>query len=260
MSGLFLKRHLLKKMIARNVMRLLWVVVFLLFAVVVFLLGGWVVGVLLHVAVVAPLLWGTLSPNSRLFGPIWSRADDEGIWLTLDDGPDPEDTPKILELLERHGIHAVFFVVGQKAEKYPELIRRIHDSGHVLGNHTWSHPQASFWCKGPWATQREIVRCQEVVESITGEAPTMFRAPVGHSNFFVHPVLRHLGLTLVGWSSRGFDAVEDDVESVTRKLFKTMAPDAIILLHESTPMAVDVVGRVIEHAHNRGWEFADPKL
>ncbi|NCQ65054.1 MAG: polysaccharide deacetylase family protein, partial [Alphaproteobacteria bacterium] len=88
-------------------------------------------------------------------------------------------------------------------EQHPELIREIVRRGHQIGNHTWSHPQASFWCHGPIRTYREIARCQSAIKAITGAAPTVFRAPVGHSNLFVHPVLEKFGLRLAGWSSRG---------------------------------------------------------
>jgi len=221
--------------------------------------GHWWQGVTLHAIVVGGVLWGTLNPSSQMFGPIQTQTGSEDLWLTIDDGPDPADTPELLALLDRHHVKAVFFVIGEKAEKYPELVRAIHEAGHTIGNHTWSHRQATFWCRGPWMTYREIAQCQSVVESITGQAPRLFRAPVGHSNLYVHGVMNKLGLRLIGWSARGFDAVAKDSEIVVERLVESMAPGSIVLAHEATPMAAEVVERIIQHIHTQGWHFGDPK-
>jgi len=215
-------------------------------------------GLVIHALVMIPLLWGTLQPSSCLFGAVITDTGGDALWLTIDDGPDPEDTPVLLDLLEKHQVKATFFVVGEKAERYPELIQRIVAEGHRLGNHTWSHPQGTFWCLGPWATYREIARCQDVIESITGEAPVIFRAPVGHSNVFVHAIMKRLDLSLIGWSARGFDAVSSDADEVMRKLENSMRPGAIVLAHESTPIAAEVIERTLAFAASQGWKFSLP--
>lgn len=221
-------------------------------------MGFWLAGVVLHLGVMGPLLWGTLSPNARLFGPIQTDTGTDDLWLTIDDGPDPVDTPALLKLLQKHRVKAIFFVIGDKAERYPELIQQIHDEGHEIGNHSWSHSQAWFWSHGPMRTRREIERCQQCVESITGVAPRVFRAPVGHHNVFVHEVLRRSNLRLVGWSSRGYDAVSTDAEEVTRRICGSMRPGAILLVHESTPIAEEVVEAILVHAEKQGWTFSIP--
>ncbi|MBK1831411.1 polysaccharide deacetylase family protein [Verrucomicrobiaceae bacterium R5-34] len=245
-------------MIAGNLVRLAVLIALYAWGIWLISTGAVWQGLLLHLCLVGPLLWGTLNPNSRLFGPLQRTVSDDRIWLTLDDGPDPVDTPAILELLENHGVKATFFVIGEKADRYPELIRRIVAEGHQLGNHTYSHPQGKFWSLGPWRTLREIRRCQESLRSITGEAPEIFRAPVGHHNVFVHPVLRAFGMRLVGWTSRGLDGVEKDASIVIRRLHQTMAPGSIVLAHESTPIAAEVVAAILEHAEAKGWEFTSP--
>lgn len=215
-------------------------------------------GIALHVACVGWLLLGTLNPQSKLFGAIQTQTGNEEIWLTFDDGPDEEDTPAILALLEKRGVKATFFVVGEKAQKHPDLIRQMHEGGHQIGNHTWSHPQSTFWCAGPWRTYREIVRCQEAVEEISGEAPKVFRAPVGHSNVFVHAVLARFGLKLVGWSSRGFDGVSQDADEVINRIKKSMGPGGIVLAHEDSKIALEVATAIIDHAEANGWSFRNP--
>ena len=219
--------------------------------------GHLISGVAMHLLIVGFLLAGTLNPSSRLFGPVRTRID-KGVWLTLDDGPDPVDTPSILDLLDRHGAKATFFVIGEKAEKHPDLIREIHRRGHQIGNHSYSHPRATFWCLGPRATHRQIVKCQRAVEAITGCAPQVFRAPVGHSNFFVHPVLKEEGLELIGWSSRGFDGVAASPDDVLRRIRNTADEGGIILAHEATPIAAEVIAGILAMGGENGWEFVIP--
>lgn len=214
-------------------------------------------GMALHGVMIAYVLFGTLSPSSRLFGAVETGCE-KGIWLTLDDGPDPTDTPAILDLLDRHHAKTTFFVIGKKAAKYPELIREIHRRGHQIGNHSWSHPHAFFWCLGPIRTYREIVRCQEIITSIIGEAPKVFRAPVGHYNIFVHPILKHFGLRLVGWSSRGFDGIDVSLTDVTKRIRKSARDGGIILAHETTPIAQEVVADILRFADENNWECVIP--
>ena len=97
-----------------------------------------------------------------------------------------------------------------------------------------------------------------MLESITGHAPKLFRAPVGHHQIFVHAVLKSLGLKLIGWSARGYDAVSSDEEKVIRSIRASMKPGVIILAHEATPIAVDVVESILQITKEKGWAFSIP--
>ena len=233
--------------------------IFLLFfgGIALAIYGHLALGIAIHVALVGFLLAGTLNPSSRLFGPVITSCE-KGIWITLDDGPDPVDTPAILDIFDRHDAKATFFVIGKKAERHPELIREIHRRGHQIGNHSWSHPHAFFWCLGPLRTYREIAKCQETIKGIIGVAPTVFRAPVGHYNVFVHPILKHFGLKLIGWSSRGYDGVSASLENVTGRIRKSAGEGGIILAHEATPIASEVVESIIRLAQEKGWSCIIP--
>ena len=246
-------------MIIAQVWRVLLIAAMFGSGIAAFVTEHFLMGSMIHLLIVGYLLAGTLNPSSRLFGPVQTHIK-KGIWLTLDDGPDPANTPAILDLLDRHEAKATFFVIGEKAQKHPELIREIHRRGHQIGNHSWSHPRAIFWCLGPIATQSEIVKCQRVIEDIIGQAPKVFRAPVGHSNFFVHPVLRQEGLKLVGWSSRGFDGVASQPEEVLRRIRATAGEGGIILAHEGTPIAREVVTGIMAMAVENGWKFVIPDV
>ncbi len=199
--------------------------------------AGWMVlGVM--AASHAVLLYATLRPNNQIFGPVITgfrpRHGNE-VWLTIDDGPDPEDTPRLLDLLDTHGARATFFVRGDRARAHPELIAEIVRRGQGLGNHTFHHPQATFWGLGPGRLRREIGECNEVLHEVTSQPPRLFRAPVGMVNPFVHGAAAHYGLCLVGWSARGFDGVTrraKDPAAVVRQIMVTLRPGGIALLHE----------------------------
>jgi peptidoglycan/xylan/chitin deacetylase (PgdA/CDA1 family) len=166
-----------------------------------------------------PVWWGTLKPDSRVFSPVLRRlpTDARRVWLTIDDGPS-DDTLAILDLLDRHGMRATFFVIGERAARRPELIREIVRRGHTLGNHSQTHPQAWFWALGPRRLREEIARNQSTLAGITGTAPRWFRAVVGLANPFVAAPLREHGLARVAWCARGFDAVASDPHAVVARI------------------------------------------
>ena len=186
------------------------------------------------------LAYATLRPNNPVFGPVITRFEPaparSQVWLTVDDGPDPHDTPRLLDLLDAHGgARATFFLRGDRARAHPELVTAIIRRGHGIGNHTLNHPQAAFWCLGPRRLEREIGGCSEVLRGLTGSAPRLFRAPVGHVNPFVHRIAARHGLRLVGWSARGFDGVDRHAVNpgaVVTRILDGLRPGAIILLHE----------------------------
>ena len=215
-----------------------------------FLSGHGHAGHALLVTISAWVLYGTLAPNARTLGPITTRCPkDEGgenrIWITIDDGPDPETTPRLLELLDAAGVKATFFLIGERAQAHPGIVREIEARGHGIGNHTHTHPARSFWIAGPWRTAREIDRCQEVLAGILKAPPRWFRAPVGHSNLFTHPAIKPHGLQLLGWSARGFDGVGRPVEEILADLQPDLKPGAIVLLHDAREHSVEVLERVL---------------
>lgn len=207
-----------------------------------------------HTMLAAALFWSVfavigylvLSPYTRLLGPVVTHTKDDNVLLTFDDGPHPDTTPLLLDLLDRHHTKAVFFVIGDRVKQWPDLAREIVRRGHTLGNHTMTHPAPSFWALGPWRTWREISACQEIVRKVTGIDMKFFRAPVGHFNFFTHPALKHLGMELMSWSARGYDGVDDNVGRVVHRIAKTMKPGAIVLLHEGRGSSVAIATQLLK--------------
>ena len=210
-----------------------------LLALAVWLIVGWGWGLAMLLASHALFLLPVFLPNSGFYTPVVRRlADlpdtvDAAVWLTIDDGPGP-DTPAVLDLLDRYGASATFFVVGERAAAQPEQVRELLRRGHQVGNHSYSHPERRFWRLGPRAMAREIGLCQQAVQAITGQAPRWYRSVVGMTNPFVGPLLAPLQLTRVGWSARGFDGVDCTPGQVLARLLPALRPGAVVLLHEGS--------------------------
>ncbi|HET8774393.1 MAG TPA: polysaccharide deacetylase family protein [Thermoanaerobaculia bacterium] len=207
----------------------------------------------------ALLLYPTLRPNVQWLGPVVTRFETprNELWLTIDDGPSA-DTPAVLDLFDRHGVKATFFVKGILVEQHAELAREIVRRGHTLANHSHTHPQASFWCLPPGRIASEIDGCNRALAAITGERPRWFRAPVGMKNFTVHPALARRGMRLIGWTARGFDAIKSDVEEIVRRILPHLRPGAIIVLHQGRDHSLRVLDQVIVALKERGYTFVVP--
>ncbi|MEN0074606.1 MAG: polysaccharide deacetylase family protein [Paracraurococcus sp.] len=202
-----------------------------------------------------------MRPRSALLGPNLTRlppARDplpRPVALTFDDGPDPAVTPRVLDLLDRHGARASFFVLGHLAERHPGLVREIRARGHSVENHTHAHP-LSFGCWGPGAMRREIARAQAAIAAACGEAPRFFRPPAGIRNPLLDPVLWQAGLRLVTWTRRGYDTVCPRPERVIARLATGLEAGDILVLHDrpsprGTP-ALAVLPALLETFARRG--------
>lgn len=209
---------------------------------------GWPWAIAAGAGIGAAVCEAVLRPGCQWLGAVYRTTDFPGVLITIDDGPDPDDTPVLLDLLDLYQTKAIFFMIGEKVRAYPELAHEVVKRGHQIGNHTMTHPQASFWCAGPWRTRREILECQQAIEEATGVAPRWFRAPVGHRNLFTHPVSGTLGLRVMGWNRRGYDAVETDAAKVLARILPDLGAGDIVLLHEATPIAASVLTGVLAAA------------
>ncbi len=207
----------------------------------------------LFVVTAGTMMTATLMPRCSLFGRMLKKlpAGTNQALLTIDDGPHPEHTPAILDLLDRHHIKALFFLVGDRAAQHPDLVRSIVARGHEIGNHTQTHPATSFWSLKPARMWQEIAGCQDTLTQICPDhAPRWFRPPAGHHNLFTFVVVRFLGLRMMMWNARGFDGVVTDVEKITSRIRSRLKPGAIVLIHEGTPVAIAVAEAVTQMLAN----------
>jgi peptidoglycan/xylan/chitin deacetylase (PgdA/CDA1 family) len=144
-------------------------------------------------------VYGAVYPRSQLFGCTICRTNSpRRLAITFDDGPNPRITPKLLDLLDRHNVRATFFLIGKFARECPGIVRETAARGHVLANHTYSHPNL-FWL-GALKMEDELRFCNEALSSVTGAAPKWFRPPFGFRNPWVVPGAEKLGLRTVMWT------------------------------------------------------------
>ena len=204
-----------------------------------------------------------LLPRSTLLGANLTRlptpaAARNEIALSFDDGPDPEVTPQVLDLLDAAGVKASFFCIGHRARQNPVLCREIVARGHRVENHGDSHSKA-FAFFGPGRMHADIARAQETLANITGSAPRFFRATAGLRNPFLDPVLAALDLQLASWTRRPFDTREADPETVLTRLTDGLGAGDILLLHDGhaaltasgQPVILAVLPQLLQRARER---------
>ena len=183
------------------------------------------------------------------------------VWLTIDDGPDPEDTPRILELLAEHGAKATFFVIGANVAANPGLARAIADAGHEVAHHTYSHPMATFWCASPARVGRELDEATRVLRAV-GIEPVRFRAPVGIKSLWLAQALAVRKLVYVGWSARGLEVRCRTPGEVADRATRGIGPGSVLLLHEGArvPAALRVgsIRCVLERLGTLGYRCVVP--
>ncbi len=227
----------------------------------------WPALILFHLVCCGLLIYPTLRPNCGWFGPVVKsfQCERKEVWLTIDDGPHPENTPKMLDLLGRFGVRATFFVVGERVRAHPQLARAILKGGHTLGNHSATHPAALFWSLPSRAARREIEQGVASIREVTGISPAWFRAPVGMANYFVHRIIGQRKMRLIGWSARGFDSVARDASTVVEKILRDIRPGAIVLLHDGGnfdrghPASLLALEAILVRLHEDGYKCVIPE-
>ncbi|MCB9519678.1 MAG: polysaccharide deacetylase family protein [Myxococcales bacterium] len=211
-----------------------------------------------HAAWMVPTLW----PAAGAHGVVTTRLAREELWLTIDDGPHETDTPALLDVLDQAAVRATFFFIGERAARHPELVAEVVRRGHDLGNHTWSHPQYRFWASGPRGVREEILRCQDVLESLSGHRPRWFRAPAGLKNPWVFEVTEREGLDVACWSARGLDGISYDVDRAVARIAQALSPGGVVLVHEAQAgperIATRVLHRTLDAVAERGLRFGAP--
>jgi peptidoglycan/xylan/chitin deacetylase (PgdA/CDA1 family) len=162
---------------------------------------------------------------------IWSVPTGKPLAaLTFDDGPDPELTPRILEVLAEHGVQATFNVMGWNALQHPDLVRAVVAAGHELGNHTWTHQDLAF--QSAHQTRRQLERGQEAIERTAGVRPRFFRPPRGNLTGSAIQSAAELGFDVLLWSVTRGSAGVGTPASVADHLARTVAPGDVVALHD----------------------------
>ncbi len=214
---------------------------------------------------VAFFLAGVFILRLQIFADAIVRGPEEakGVVLTFDDGPHPEHTAKVLDVLEARSAHATFFVIGKKAEAHPELVREIVRRGHQIGVHGYAHDRL-FALRGSTRVRKDLEKSIRTLEAITGTRPTLFRPPIGHTNPAIARIAEQLDLVVVGWSVKARDGISGATAAeVVARVTPGLEDGAIVLLHDAaerddrTPVAAAALPGILDAIAARGLEVAE---
>jgi peptidoglycan/xylan/chitin deacetylase (PgdA/CDA1 family) len=165
----------------------------------------------------------------KLYGPITHvRTNANAVALTFDDGPHPEYTIALLKILEKYGAKATFFMVGQIAQRFPELVKEVADQGHTVANHSMTH--AAFPMLDSQARRREIMACDEVLQPYSAK---LFRPPYGLENAYTHRDARRLGYQVIKWSISVDDWRDHPPQWIAESVIRQLSAGSIVLLHDN---------------------------
>lgn len=195
-------------------------------------------------------------PRVRMPGEI-QRGKRGKVYLTFDDGPLEPHTSKILDLLREENVKAAFFVVGERVRRYPYLVKRAFEEGHLIGNHTHTHRKFPFLFYGE--VREEIERCEEAVYEAAGVKPVFLRTPHGFRSPFLPFITKKKKLKVVTWTKGVWDTDAPGEEIIVKRVFQKVRDGEILLLHDgnekSSHQTANALREIIRGYRERGYEF-----
>ena len=207
-------------------------------------------------AILAFLFYASYSIKSQVYVRALCRVKttEKVVYLTFDDGPDAEQTPQVLDVLKRNNAQATFFCIGSRIAGNEQIIKRIFDEGHTIGNHSFCHTN-NFPLFSRRRMIADIEQCQKAIESAIGTAPTLFRPPFGVTNPTVGKAVKTLNLKTIGWTIRTYDTNRGSDAKIARRINRQLRPGAIILLHDRLPQSAERLQMVIDTVRKNGYEI-----
>lgn len=202
------------------------------------------------------LSYGSYFVHSGFFMPVICSGNTSGkkIALSFDDGPVPNRTSDILEVLDKYKVNAAFFCIGYRIEGNESIIRSIKEKGHVIGNHSFSHHYFfDFFSRA--RMQQDLAETDKLLKQAAGITPLFFRPPYGVTTPVMKKVMQVGNYTAVGWNIRSLDTVISDEQKLFNRITAAIKPGAIILLHDTGKATLHVLPRVIEYALENGYTF-----
>jgi peptidoglycan/xylan/chitin deacetylase (PgdA/CDA1 family) len=208
--------------------------------------------------------YATFHRNSGLFGRALGRLPHDErpqMALTFDDGPNPDATPRILDILAEERVKATFFLLGRHVERWPDLARRVAAEGHGVGNHGWFHRKLHL--RGPGYVRLDLELGTAAIVQASGVRPTAFRAPHGFRSPWVSSVARELGQRTVGWTLGVWDSARPGADRIARRSIDGSRPGTILLLHDGDGydpagdrrQTAEALPVIIRELRGRGFEF-----
>jgi peptidoglycan-N-acetylglucosamine deacetylase len=214
----------------------------------------WFVYLLLFIAWSLLVFWGCYYIGSGFFIKIVCKADTakKEIAISFDDGPAAGYTKEILRVLKDENVKASFFCIGNRIASNEELLKQVHEEGHIIGNHSHSH---HFWFDMYTAgkMQADLAQMDAVVQQVIGLKPKLFRPPYGVTNPNVKQAIVNGGYTPIGWSVRSMDTVINDEKKLLDKISRAITPGAVFLFHDTSKTTFHVLPAFIKEVKKRGY-------
>jgi peptidoglycan-N-acetylglucosamine deacetylase len=218
--------------------------------------GFWLSFALLGLVYFTLLAIGVFNLSLAFFAPAITRGESDTIYLTYDDGPHPTHTPALLALLATHELPASFFVIGQQAERHPELLRELSEKGHFIGNHSYSHHLFFQF----WSTRKvteDLDACRKLIAEVQHPARKAFRPPIGIMN----PNIARAALThrypIIGWNNRSLDTKTTDIDVLWKRVKANLEQgQTLILMHDNREISIALTEKIIYWGKEKGMKFA----
>ncbi len=202
------------------------------------------------------LFYGSYFVHSQFYMKAICKADtiEKKIALTFDDGPLHNYTPQILSLLEACKVKATFFCIGKNAETHSDLLKQVHQQGHIIGSHSYNH---SFWFDllSSKKMEADLQRAHNLFKKELGLHVQWFRPPYGVTNPNLKKAVERMGYTAIGWNVRSMDTVAKEDRALLSKLKQSLKSGAIFLFHDTMAVTVKVLRDFIIYAQQQGYEI-----
>ena len=214
-----------------------------------------IIVLILTVVVHIFLFWASAFINSGVYVKTYCRAKraDKCVALTFDDSPSCR-TGRVLDILKKHNVKATFFVIGSNIDEFPDVFKRIVDEGHVVGNHTWSHPPR-FQTMKYINVENEIKMTSDYIQSTIGKRPLFFRPPFGVTTPRIGRAVRKLGMSCIGWNIRSLDTVEKRTrEEIVERVIPQIKPGSVILLHDRCKDSDRLLEMLFQYLDDNGYK------
>lgn len=212
---------------------------------------------LLFVVYSIVLGWGIFDIGSQFFMKTYWKGEPGKIAFTFDDGPDPEVTPKVLEVLEEEGVKAAFFTIGRNVVAHPELVKQIDAAGHVVGNHTYNHA----YVFNDRAATKQVTEGQQAIKDVIGKTAAYFRPPFGVMNPKIANAIKNENCSVVGWDLRSQDGRIRTKEATVNRVKNHLKSSTLLLFHDTNPTTPEALREIIHLCRKNGMEIVSlPEL
>ncbi|MDY0324011.1 MAG: polysaccharide deacetylase family protein [Candidatus Carbobacillus sp.] len=196
-----------------------------------------------------------VSPKNYRLVPLDDQSDKNVILITVDDAPQGASTEALLDLFDQYDVKAIWFLNGIYAVKHPDLVKKIYDHGHIIGNHSWSHPKLKSL--NETETEKEIVRLNDWIEQTTGERPRFFRPPFGVMTEAAKAVIAKEKMQMMNWTWGSLDWELKTPDKISENVLSHAAPGTNFLFHDKK-ITVEAMKQILPELKKQGYHFALP--